>query len=221
MINYKDYKHYSIYDTLDYNNKIILKGSVENIVAFPKTEVASIFVSTYRLSKNKDTVRVFVPAKQLPSLNLTKGCFVNIDGQIRTINRMINGKSKLVVSVKPNTIEKVDFVEEDKNEGVVIGHLVKKPVLRATPFNRQITDFLIAVQNDDNKHSSYIPGIAWGKNATFISQFDVGDKFAIEGRLQSREYEKVQENGFSKTLTAYEFSANRVSFLRENNSYIK
>ncbi len=56
-----------------------------------------------------------------------------------------------------------------------------------------------------------------GKNASFLGQFDVGDKFALEGRLQSRPYDKVLPNGNVIKKVAFEMSANNVVYMRENN----
>ena len=46
----------------------------------------------------------------------------------------------------------------------------------------------------------------WGALARCCSELEVGDGLRLEGRLQSREYIKV-EQGESSTRTAYEISA--------------
>ena len=55
--------------------------------------------------------------------------------------------------------------------------------------------------------SDYIPCIAWGRNAQYASRFQVGDRIRLTGRLQSREYQKLMENGEYMTRNAYEVSA--------------
>ena len=68
---------------------------------------------------------------------------------------------------------------------------------------------LLAV-NRSFKKSDYIPVIAWGQNARFVRELKVGQKMRIEGRFQSREYEKCLANGEKIIRTAYEVSASSV-----------
>jgi single-stranded DNA-binding protein len=106
--------------------------------------------------------------------------------------------------------------EEEKSENYIelCGYVCKPPVFRVTPFNREIADVLIAVNRAYNK-SDYIPCIAWGRNARFASHLSVGDKITIVGRIQSREYQKVLEDGSEETRTAYEISISRISIAEE------
>ncbi|MBR4420113.1 MAG: single-stranded DNA-binding protein, partial [Clostridia bacterium] len=67
---------------------------------------------------------------------------------------------------------------------------------------------LIAVNRAYNK-SDYIPCIAWGRNARFVKNLAVGEKVALSGRIQSREYIKKISETESKTMTAYEVSISR------------
>ena len=90
------------------------------------------------------------------------------------------------------------------------GYICKPPVYRTTPFNREIADLLIAVNRSYNK-SDYIPAIAWGRNARFVKNLAVGDKVALSGRIQSREYQKKQDDGTFLTMTAYEVSISKLA----------
>ena len=76
--------------------------------------------------------------------------------------------------------------------------------------NREIADILIAVNRSYNK-SDYIPCIAWGRNARFAKNIAVGEKIAISGRIQSREYQKKITDDDVRTLTAYEVSISKLS----------
>ncbi|MBO5714644.1 MAG: single-stranded DNA-binding protein, partial [Clostridia bacterium] len=87
--------------------------------------------------------------------------------------------------------------------------ICKPPVYRTTPFNREIADILIAVNRSYNK-SDYIPCIAWGRNARFAKNLDVGEKIAIAGRIQSREYQKRLTEDDVKIMTAYEVSISKL-----------
>lgn len=66
---------------------------------------------------------------------------------------------------------------------------MQKPIYRKTPFGREISDILLAVNRAYNK-SDYIPCIAWGRTARFCENLEVGTELRVTGRVQSREYEK-------------------------------
>ena len=103
----------------------------------------------------------------------------------------------LTGQVNPNTI-------------VLSGYICKPPVYRTTPFNREIADILLAVNRSYNK-SDYIPCIAWGRNARFAKNLAVGEKIALSGRIQSREYQKRFSDDDIKILTAYEVSISKLA----------
>ena len=74
-------------------------------------------------------------------------------------------------------------------------------------------DFTLAVHRSYGK-SDYIPCIAWGRLADYIvANVAIGDKIRAIGRLQSREYKKVWEDGTTEMLTAYEVSLGRLEKL--------
>ena len=83
-----------------------------------------------------------------------------------------------------------------------------------TPFKREIADLLIAVNRAYNK-SDYIPTIAWGRNARFCRNIEVGNNLKIWGRIQSREYQKRYPDGEVIEKTAYEVSVSKMELVRE------
>ena len=91
------------------------------------------------------------------------------------------------------------------NRVELIGALCKPPVYRSTPFGREICDMMLAVNRAFGK-SDYLPCIAWGRNAQYAARFHVGDRVRIGGRLQSREYQKLLENGEYMSRNAFEVS---------------
>ena len=99
---------------------------------------------------------------------------------------------------------------EDKNEIYLDGFVCKKPVYRTTPLGREITDIIVAVNRSYNR-CDYIPCIAWGRNARFAEKLEIGSQVKIEGRIQSREYEKCIEGSEEPEIrTVYEVSANKI-----------
>ena len=94
------------------------------------------------------------------------------------------------------------------NSVILTGCICRETVFRTTPFGREITDMLIAV-NRDYKKADYIPCIAWGGAAHAAKELCIGARVRIEGRLQSRQYTK-NENGIMLEKTAYELSIARL-----------
>ena len=117
----------------------------------------------------------------------------------------------IVIGNKWNDIVKKD---ETTNEVVLIGFVCKKPIYTQTPFGREIADLLLAVNRAYNK-SDYIPTIAWGRNARFCQNLEVGAQVKIVGRVQSRQYEKKYEDGTSEMKVAYEVSICSLELINE------
>ena len=103
------------------------------------------------------------------------------------------------------------------NEVVLIGYICKKPIYRQTPFGREIADVLLAVNRAYNK-SDYIPTIAWGRNARFCQNLEVGTKVKLVGRVQSRMYEKKHEDGTVENRVAYEVSIGSLEIVDEDDT---
>ena len=93
--------------------------------------------------------------------------------------------------------------------------MCKEPIYRTTPFGREITDLLLAVNRSYHK-SDYIPCITWGRNARFAQNLAVGDHIQVWGRIQSRIYQKKLETGDTATKIAYEISISKMETVDEN-----
>ena len=113
----------------------------------------------------------------------------------------------------------IDYKEEQEenvsNEVVLNGYVCKKPIYRKTPFGREISDILLAVNRAYNK-SDYIPCIAWGRNARFCENMEVGTEVKIVGRVQSRTYEKKFEDGRTEQRVAYEVSIGSLEVINKD-----
>ena len=84
------------------------------------------------------------------------------------------------------------------------GTLCKAPNLRTTPMGRDICDLMLAV----NRHygrSDYLPCICWGLKAREAAGWTVGTHLRLQGRIQSRRYIKLTEEG-PVEKTAFEVS---------------
>ena len=140
---------------------------------------------------------------------LDVGSKLNAIGQFRSYNKISEGKSKLMLTVFIRELL-TEPLQINPNSVVLSGYICKPPVYRTTPFNREIADLLIAVNRSYNK-SDYIPCIAWGRNARFAKSLSVGERIAIAGRIQSREYQKKFSEEDIRTMTAYEVSISKLA----------
>jgi single-stranded DNA-binding protein len=113
--------------------------------------------------------------------------------------------------------EEIKELLKAPNEIYLDGYICKSPIYRTTPFGREISDLLIAVNRPYNK-SDYIPCIAWGRNARFCEKLLVGDHIRIWGRIQSREYQKKHNNDEVETKMAYEVSISKLEYVENDNN---
>ena len=162
-----------------------------------------------RLSGQADILPVTLSERLIQGGALCKGKTICAVGQFRSYNKIEGGKSRLMLTV---FVRELLDDEQGKNPNSVLlsGYICKPPVYRTTPFNREIADVLLAVNRAYNK-SDYIPCIAWGRNARFVKNLSVGDKIAVSGRIQSREYQKKLSETELKTMTAYEVSVSKLA----------
>ena len=176
-----------------------------------------------RLSGNADKIPVTISERLLTNNDLTIGTNLKIDGQFRSYNSYNNEKNKLILTVFAKDIEFLEEQDEEteirkdqvSNEVILDGFICKKPIYRKTPFGREISDILLAVNRAYNK-SDYIPCIAWGRNARFCENVSVGTEVRIIGRVQSREYEKKYEDGTVEKKIAYEVSVSSLEIANQD-----
>ncbi len=152
-----------------------------------------------------DEINIMVSERLIFDNPPKKGDFVEIKGQIRTYNEIVEDKNKLNVLVFAKEIYQSENFGYNENYIYLEGFLCKEPLKRTSPLGREICDMMLAVNRMYNK-SDYIPCIAWGRNAAYAEKLGVGTKLALTGRLQSREYKKKLSEGVSETRKAFEVS---------------
>ena len=195
------------------NNKVFISGEIVSEAEFSHEVYGEGFyemnVLVKRLSGQGDVLPVTVSERLIADKDLKTGSVINALGQFRSYNKLVDGKSKLMLTVFVREILD-DAPVKNPNSIVLSGYICKPPVYRTTPFNREIADILIAVNRSYNK-SDYIPCIAWGRNARFAKNLEVGEKIAIAGRIQSREYQKRISDEEIRIMTAYEVSISKLA----------
>lgn len=187
-------------------NTITIRGSLCELPQFSHENHGRKFYKFYldvpRLSGTVDTLPVITQDILLKNLDPTAGSMIRVTGQIRSYNQRSDGIRHLIIFVFASEI----CVEEGEpiNEVVLEGPLCKDPVYRRTPLGREICDAMLAVPRAFRR-ADYLPCILWGRTALEVSQCVTRDVIRIWGRLQSRRYTKVTEEG-SIERTAYEIS---------------
>ena len=203
------------------NNRVFLMGEIVSEATFSHEVYGEGFYELYvrvmRLSGQADVLPVTISERLIEGNDLKPGSAICALGQFRSYNKLEGGRSRLMLTVFVR--ELVDgAASRNPNSIVLSGYICKPPVYRTTPFNREIADLLVAVNRAYNK-SDYIPCIAWGRNARFVQNLKVGDRVALSGRIQSREYVKRLSETESVTMTAYEVSVSKLAAFDENENF--
>ena len=100
------------------------------------------------------------------------------------------------------------------NVVAIMGRLVADPELRTTQQGTNVCTFRIACERSyskpgEQRQADFVDIVAWGKTAEFICKFfRKGSMIAVEGSLQTRNYQDKQGNN----RTAVEVVASNISF---------
>ncbi|NBH28232.1 single-stranded DNA-binding protein [Lachnospiraceae bacterium] len=202
------------------NNQVVIMGEIVSDFVFSHEIFGEGFyivdVNVPRLSDSSDIIPLMVSERLLNVEEDYKGMSIMVQGQFRSYNRHEERKNRLVLSVFAREIEFVDETPESSktNQIYLDGYICKEPVYRKTPLGREIADLLLAVNRPYGK-SDYIPCICWGRNARFASNFTVGTRCEIWGRIQSREYMKRLSEDDAEKRIAYEVSVSKLELMEE------
>lgn len=200
-------------DNLMQNNKIYLEGEIVSDLEFSHKMYGEGFytflLQVPRLSEAKDKLSITISERLLTDFDFKVGGSCIVEGQLRSYNKFLDGANRLILTVFARNIQVCEEKSKNPNQIYLDGYICKKPVYRTTPFGREISDMLVAVNRPYNK-SDYIPTIAWGRNSRFCKDLEIGDNIKIWGRLQSREYQKkIDDDNIIKKI-AYEVSISKM-----------
>lgn len=213
------------YETQELSNKAWLSGRLEEEFDYIHEVYGEEFyknkVIVPRLSGVNDCIPIMVSNRVTGDLlkGSFKEKFVNLFGQFRSHNRFgDDGKFHLELFffvIDMELCSEDEIIEnESKNSIYLEGYICKAPNYRVTPFGREIADILLAVNRRFDK-SDYIPCIVWGRNAQFAQYLEVGTKIQCEGRIQSRQYQKLisEETNEFEMREVYEISISQITVL--------
>ena len=196
-------------------NTVTLRGSLHALPELSHENHGKQFYSFYlevpRLSGAVDILPIIVEEKILNNIDLSGGDMITVIGQIRSHNFRENGVRRLMIFVYAAFLNVEDG--EPINDVTVSGPLCKEPTYSRTPLGRDICDVMLAVPRAFHR-ADYLPCILWGKIARAVSQCHTRDVISINGRLQSRIYNKFVDERLEER-TAYEISALTAEILDE------
>lgn len=205
-------------------NKVSISGRFETELEYSHKVNRIKFYSTRVRVARVNGVEDFVPiivagsliARKFKKKSL-KGKRVEISGQFRSYNEMGEDGCKHLKLFLFVTVIKIYEDEDGQNETInsnfiyLDGYICKTPFFRRTPLGKRITELLIAVNRPGGK-SDYIPCIVWGNLARQVSEFEVGNRVELYGRVQSRRYFKKfsPDSEEGEERVAYEISASEI-----------
>ena len=169
------------------------------------------FLEVERLSGAVDTLPVVAELGLLEQLDLSAGSRIRVEGQVRSHNITDDSGRHLLIFVFATEL----VCEEGPcvNDLRVTGALCREPTYRRTPLGREICDAMLAVPRAFRR-ADYLPCILWGRLAQVVAQCHTRDVLSIDGRLQSRIYNRYVDDQLIER-TAYEISALTAEVLTE------
>jgi hypothetical protein len=193
-------------------NQILLRGSLLSLPRLSHENHGKKFyrftLEVPRLSGTADLLPIVAEEHLVHGLNPDAGTMIRVEGQVRSHNLRSNGVRHLLIFVFATSLTVEDG--EPLNDCILEGPVCREPVYRRTPLGREICDMMLAVPRQFRR-ADYLPCILWGRTAQEGSQCHTRDVVRICGRLQSRNYTKLTEDG-PQERTAYEISALTAQF---------
>ncbi len=200
-------------------NTITLRGSLQELPQFSHENHGRRYwrfiLEVPRLSGAVDRLPVIAEEELVMDLDPCAGAMLTVTGQIRSHNQRSEGVRHLMIFVFATTVLAEDG--DPLNDVILEGPLCKEPTFRRTPLGREICDAMLAVPRAFRR-ADYLPCILWGRTAQEISVCHVRDRIRIYGRLQSRIYTKITDDG-PVERTAYEISALTAEILEADGEY--
>ncbi|MBQ3529156.1 MAG: single-stranded DNA-binding protein [Oscillospiraceae bacterium] len=197
-------------------NEITLRGTLQDLPAFSHENHGKQFyrfiLDVPRLSGAVDSLPVVAEKTLLDQLDPTAGAMITVTGQVRSHNQRTDGVRHLLIFVFASKVVVEDG--EPVNDVILEGPLCREPTFRLTPLGREICDAMLAVPRAFHR-ADYLPCILWGRVAQEVSKCHTRDVISIHGRLQSRIYTKLTDEGLQER-TAYEISALTAEIVEED-----
>lgn len=206
---------------MDYINKVQVTGRVVSELkedhVYKKIKIYKFFISIPRLSGICDILPVMISENIIKEnkLEIKEGINITIDGEYKSYDDMAGGKKRLILYIHANEIKNYISNEDiiTNNKIILQGMVCSKGELRISRKGRRYVDILVKV--DSLNSTYYIPCIIWNWHKNKGRKLKLGETILLEGRIQSKIYEKKYESGESENKVAYEVSILRFNIVKE------
>ena len=200
------------------NNKVRIVGEIAGQFEYSHEVFGENFyigqLKIERTSGILDFIPIMVSDHMVDVSADWNGIFVEVEGSFRSYNKKDEEKIKLLLSVFVRDFNQLENASYNDNDVELDGYICKETICRKTPLGREIADLLVAINRPYGK-SDYIPCIAWGRNAVYSSELEVGTRIKLCGRIQSREYTKRISETETEMRTAYEVSVSKLEVVTD------
>ena len=146
---------------------------------------------------------------------------ISITGNVRSYSYKVSEDKNRVIIYVFTYFDELSDEDNVNNEAIIDGRICKINELRTTKSGKHNIHFILAnnlhSQDNEKRLNSYIPCIAWGRNARYAAGFKIGEHIRIWGRVQSREYTKKLDEDTQIKRTAYEVSVSKIECVDEDN----
>lgn len=184
-------------------NQALIKGEIKEIF-----DSCNFLIGVKRLSGYEDLIKV----KHFTDEDFSVGDIVAIYGQVEVESRFDKNirKRRSHPYIYAKEISNGFEIEDDYRNAVILsGRIAKKPNLRLTYSDIPIADIVVSTLG--RYGIIYVNCISWFNKAKRFAHCEVNDPVSLEGRFQSREYNKIMDDGSIEVRTAYEISIDNFS----------
>ena len=155
------------------NNMATISGKVVSNVEFSHEVYGEGFyyfmLEVPRLSDSSDKIPVTISERLASRDKLEMGTIIEVEGQFRSYNSYNSQGNRLLLTVFARDITFLDDEKKIKNPNQIYlnGFICKSQSIGQRHFGREITDILPRCKPSLQLNQTYIPCIAWGRNARF------------------------------------------------------
>lgn len=155
-----------------------------------------------------DDLPVLVPGWMITEKKVECGNTIKVEGEVRSYTNHDGGWQKRQIMLYTRSLEVMPNDSEHQNCIKLEGNIYRVLEKRITPgTNRRLIIFSLNVKRDIEPYwHDGIYCIAWGIGADMIEAFGVGKNVKIEGRMNSRNFNKKHPNGTITPELTYEIS---------------
>lgn len=200
-------------------NEVVLTGEViskpeVDFEAEGEATLYRMYIKNQRKSGVYDIVSVRFNEMALLSgltLETLQGKFIKVHGNFRSYNKSNEQEKRFIEwDVFAETIENNENPEQETDVIIMEGYVGKKEDIRVTGTGRKLVEIFLSVPRLHDR-TDYIPCLIWGQFAHHANRLKIGDKIHLEGRIQSREYNKVLPDGTLRKKMVHEVSCTKFS----------